>query len=173
MFKKGFLIWLFASNQLFVGHNYSREKSETSLFVSTRSALVFVATMSLGTMLFNGINADLPIRRLLEQHGYGKHSGITIQPKAIHHIFRKARGHMPDSVENRQLLENMVRKEHYHGIDQHGNSWYSQMVDDKRQLWASVRKQHIQNGGLNSIAREFNQNTGLCKERRYDMQKKK
>lgn len=56
------------------------------------------------------------------------------------HIFRKARGHLEDSPENRRLLVELANDEKYHaGKDSRGNDWHYKNLEDGTQLWASSR----------------------------------
>ena len=80
----------------------------------------------------------------------------------IKHIFRDAEGHLPDTLDNRNLLESVVNnKKYYLGSDKYGTQWYAWTRDDGTQVWVRSRKGTIINGGLNKAPVTFNPETGL------------
>ncbi len=80
----------------------------------------------------------------------------------LKHIFRRARGHLEDTPENRQLLLNLANDEKHHiGKDSYGNDWHYKQLEDGSQLWVSSRNGIIQEGGLNSPPRPWDERTGL------------
>ncbi len=82
----------------------------------------------------------------------------------LKHIFRKKKGHLEDTTENRSLLESVANKiENYVGADKHGNEWYSQTLHDGSQVWVQVRGNTIQNGGVNNPPLKWNVGTGFSK----------
>jgi hypothetical protein len=69
---------------------------------------------------------------------------------------------MPETPENRQLLENLVTDPaNYLGTDSYGNECYAQILSDGRQLWAEVRDGKVQYGGVRTTPRAFDPRTGL------------
>lgn len=80
------------------------------------------------------------------------------------HAFRKARGHLIDSTENRGLVLDMAKQaKNRLGECKKGNVWYAEILDNGQQLWASTRDNLIRNCGLNEIPLLFNQETGPCR----------
>lgn len=89
---------------------------------------------------------------------------IKISRDDIPHIFENRPGHLPDSLENRQLLVDLVLDENnFIGLDKYGTKWYAQITTQGKQLWAVVRNGLIRNGGINNIPRNFNGKTGLSR----------
>lgn len=80
----------------------------------------------------------------------------------LKHIFRKARGHLEDTPENRKLLQDLANDARYHaGKYTHGNDWHFKTLEDGSQIWTSSRDGIIQEGGLNNPPRPWNDRTGL------------
>ena len=80
----------------------------------------------------------------------------------LRHIFRNAKGHLPDTPTNRMLIENTANNpKNYLGIDSKGTSWYAQMQADGSQIWVQTYNGIITNAGLNEIPRIFNPQSGL------------
>jgi len=68
----------------------------------------------------------------------------------------------PDTPENRQRLEELVREHNNHiGRDSWGNDWYATILPDGKQLWANVRNGELQFGGLRDQQKPFNPRYGL------------
>ena len=83
--------------------------------------------------------------------------------KNAQHIFRNDPGHVSDTSENRQMLQDLVtNNDNKLGTDMHGNIWYGNNLPDGKQQWAWTRDGQIRDGGLNQVPREFDPNTGLC-----------
>ena len=82
----------------------------------------------------------------------------------LKHIFRNKKGHIEDTEANRALLEKVANeKNNYIGTDIYGNQWYSEELQDGRQVWVQVRNGTIQNGGINDPPLEWNNETGYSK----------
>lgn len=80
----------------------------------------------------------------------------------LKHIFRDAEGHLPDTSENRRLLQETTKNpQNYLGKDKYGNDWYAATRKDGSQVWVQSRNGEIWDGGLNKQAREWNVQTGL------------
>ena len=67
----------------------------------------------------------------------------------LKHIMRSAPGHMLDNAANRRMLEELTEDErNYLGTDESGKRWYAKHTS-KGQIWASVYKGIISDGGIN------------------------
>lgn len=78
-----------------------------------------------------------------------------IDEKRIEHIFRAAKGHLPDTIANRALLENVANDSRcYVGADSHGNRRFAKALTDGREVWVVVREGVIVNGGANDFSRQ-------------------
>lgn len=78
------------------------------------------------------------------------------------HIFRQKAGHLPDTPKNRQDLIDLASSiKNFLGLDQHGTEWYAKIIENGKQLWATVRNELIRNGGMNDVPLIFNPKTGL------------
>ncbi|MBD3816763.1 MAG: hypothetical protein IE913_09995, partial [Halothiobacillus sp.] len=88
-------------------------------------------------------------------------SKSIVDPKRTKHIFRNKRGHLPDTPENRKLLENVADNPSTTlGKDKFGNTWSAQTRSDGTKVWTQTRDGKIINGGLNQTPK-FNPETGL------------
>ena len=80
----------------------------------------------------------------------------------LKHIFRKARGHLEDSPQNRQkILELANDPKCYGGKDRKGLDWHYRILDDGSQLWVTTRNGIIQDGGVNNPPHSWDERTGL------------
>lgn len=78
------------------------------------------------------------------------------------HIFRNAEGHIPDTPENRALLQSVADDPaNSLGSDRFGNSWSAKTNPDGTQTWVQTRNGTIINGGVNQTPRTYNPSTGL------------
>ena len=78
------------------------------------------------------------------------------------HIFRDAKGHLPDTPENRALLADVANDPATTlGTDRFGNTWSARLLPDGTQVWVQTMGNRIVNGGLNRTPRTFNSQTGL------------
>jgi hypothetical protein len=91
--------------------------------------------------------------------------GRNVLPKddsQLKHIFRKAKGHLEDSPQNRQNLLDLANNiKHYGGKDRRGLDWYYNDLGDGSQLWVTTRNGVIQDGGLNVPPHQWDERTGL------------
>ncbi len=80
----------------------------------------------------------------------------------IKHIFGNRKGHLPETVDNKKLLESIANdKSAYKGTDKYGNEWYIKLDSKGRQIWVRVRKGVINEGGRNDIPLNWDSETGL------------
>lgn len=80
------------------------------------------------------------------------------------HIFRDAEGHVEDTPNNRNLLENTSNKaENFRGTDKYGNEWYTETLEDGKEVWVETRNGNIFDGGVNDTPRPWSPDTGLKK----------
>lgn len=91
-------------------------------------------------------------------HGRPVTSRIVMAPRIdsrrIKHIFRAARGHLPDTPANRRMLQDVASDPSaFVEQDRFGNKRYVRLLTDGRQVWVQVREGVIVNGGANSVPR--------------------
>lgn len=87
---------------------------------------------------------------------------IRIPENRVGHIFRNKSGHLPDTPENRKLLEGLANDSTKSlGKDARGNEWCASTRADGTQVWVSIRNGEITNGGVNATPRSFHPETGL------------
>lgn len=80
------------------------------------------------------------------------------------HIFRDAEGHIPDTPENRALLEDVANDPaNFRRTDKYGNEWYTKIQSDGSQVWVESRNGNIFEGGVNNTPKPWNPETGLKK----------
>ena len=80
----------------------------------------------------------------------------------LKHIFEERDGHLPDTPDNRKLLEELANnKERYRGKDKYGNDWNIRLNDDGTQDWVRSQHQVINEGGRNKEPRPWDDETGL------------
>ena len=78
------------------------------------------------------------------------------------HIFRDAEGHIPDTPDNRALLEGVANDPaNLRGTDKYGNDWYVKDLDSGGQVWVETRNGNIFEGGVNDTPKPWNPGTGL------------
>ena len=89
---------------------------------------------------------------------------IPNNPATIGHIFRDAEGHIPDTPQNRALLEDVANSEQdFLGYDKYGNAWYTRQLPDGTFAWVEARNGNIFEGGINKTQKTWNPETGLKK----------
>ena len=80
----------------------------------------------------------------------------------LKHIFEERDGHLPDTPENRKLLEKLANnRDRYRGKDKYGNDWNIRLNDDGTQDWVRSQHQVINEGGRNKEPRPWDDETGL------------
>jgi len=94
-----------------------------------------------------------------------KEREFKITKNDAHHIFRKKENHLLyDTPDNRKLLFDLVSDpENFLIEDIYGKKWYAKILDNGKQLWATVRGNSITGGGLNKIPRNPHPKTGLSR----------
>ncbi len=96
---------------------------------------------------------------------------ITIDEHKAPHIFRARVGHLPDTQQNRALLEDVANDNANRlGTDQFGNDWCAKTNADGTQIWVQVRNDKIINGGVNQMPRTFTAQAGLSSPTKPDGQ---
>lgn len=94
---------------------------------------------------------------------------LPTKDSQLKHIFRKAEGHLPDTPENRKLIEKVANNpDNYVGKDKYGNEWYSEIQPDGSQIWVTVRNGTIQNAGKNDEPKTWDDETGYSKNPKKD-----
>ena len=101
--------------------------------------------------------------------GFGNTEGASSErvslPKdksQLSHIFGNRPGHLPDTPENRALLENLAQDDSkYIGTDKYGNRWNVETTDDGAQNWVRYQNGTINEGGQNPTPRSWDPETGL------------
>lgn len=80
------------------------------------------------------------------------------------HMFDNREGHRPDSLEFRtEVMSTVKNVKNYHGSDIHDNDWYSEILLDGTQRWASIYQGVIKNCGVNNTPKMYNPITGLSR----------
>ena len=80
----------------------------------------------------------------------------------LEHIFGNRPGHVPDTAENRRMLENLANDStKFKGRDKYGNSWNITLNDDGKQPWVRYQNGVINEGGINDKPRPWDDETGL------------
>ena len=80
----------------------------------------------------------------------------------LRHIFENREGHLPDTPENRKLLQDLANDStKYKGKDKYGNDWNVRMNNDGTQDWVRSQHQVINEGGRNHTPRPWDKETGL------------
>ncbi len=94
-------------------------------------------------------------------------SGSVRLPKndsQLKHIFRKKRGHLLDTNQNRKKLYMLAQDEkNYMNTDARGHRWYAEYTKDGGQFWVEVRNGIIKDGGYNITPKPWDPITGFNK----------
>ena len=89
-------------------------------------------------------------------------NAIPNNPSITGHIFRNSPGHLPNTMDNLKLLEDVANDPVcYYGTDKYGTSWYIKIQPDGAQIWVQSRNHVIFDGGLNEVPLQWNADTGL------------
>ena len=85
-----------------------------------------------------------------------------IKDETEEYLFVTNEGYVLNTPENKQLFLNLVsdRKNWIEG-DAWGDYWYVKVMRDGKQIWATVRDNVIQNGGINNSPKGWNPVRGL------------
>jgi hypothetical protein len=86
----------------------------------------------------------------------------------VKHIFRQKTGHISDTPNNLQLLEDVANdpKNVLGPPDKHGVIWSARTLPDGTQVWVRTRNGVIMNGGINSTPKTYNPQSGLSSPQR-------
>ena len=100
----------------------------------------------------------------IEGDSDSKKNKIPNNDSTTGHIFRDAEGHIPDTPENRALLEDVANDSaNFRGTDKYGNEWYTKIQNDGSQVWVESRNGSIFEGGINNTPKTWSPETGLKK----------
>lgn len=89
---------------------------------------------------------------------------IPDNPAIVKHIFQKKKGHLPDTPENRKLIEDVANDPNcYYGKDARGNDCYARTLPDGSQVWVIVRDGKIRDAGKNDEPHSWDPETGFSK----------
>ncbi|MBR0424727.1 MAG: filamentous hemagglutinin family protein [Clostridia bacterium] len=103
---------------------------------------------------FGGTNGSLS--------GKGKSQSLPTKEAQLKHIFSGKNGHLTDTPANRSRLINLANdNSKFIGKDKYGNSWNAETNKDGSQTWVRYQNGTINEGGLNSKPRPWNNETGL------------
>ncbi|EHF04972.1 hypothetical protein HMPREF1020_03082 [Clostridium sp. 7_3_54FAA] len=121
-----------------------------------------------GVLPPGSILRDQENKKESEEEGKGeadsKKNKIPDNDSTTGHIFRDAEGHIPDTPENRALLEEVANDSaNLRGTDKYGNEWYTKTQSDGSQVWVESRNGNIFEGGVNNTPKPWNPDTGLKK----------
>ena len=109
----------------------------------------------------NSIVKEPTTGKPINNGGSSNEGKLPTNDSQLKHIFRDKNGHLPDTPQNRSLLEHTTKKENFLGVDKYGNNWYAKKQPDGSQVWVETRNGNIINGGLNSTPKNWNSQTGL------------
>ena len=85
----------------------------------------------------------------------------------LKHIMGERAGHLPDTPENRKLLEDLANNlDYFKGKDKSGNDWHIRMNDDGTQDWVRHQNMVINEGGRNQSPINWNDKTGLYRQKK-------
>ncbi|MFC0085206.1 RHS repeat-associated core domain-containing protein [Dyella flava] len=89
---------------------------------------------------------------------------LPSDPSQLGHIFRDSGGHIPNTLDNQQLLLETANNPDYElGTDGNGNTWSAQTLPDGTQAWTTTQNGTIQNGGVNQVPWNFVPGRGLVR----------
>lgn len=81
--------------------------------------------------------------------------------------FREGNGHIIDTPDNRSKILNVANdKKNYLGRDARGNDWYAKTESDGSQIWVRTRNGKVDNAGINTPPRIWDDETGLYNNKR-------
>ena len=118
-----------------------------------------------GSGVFKGTSGDKTSSTPVSNH-------LPSNDSQLKHIFRNASGHLPDTPENRELIESIANDPaYYYGVDGRGLTWFSKINPDGTQIWISIRNGKIQNAGKNETKHEWDPETGFSRNIKKDPDK--
>lgn len=81
---------------------------------------------------------------------------------SLHHLFRNKEGHIAGTIENKEMLLNLVQSAKNCSGEIEGVIWYSKLEKNGEQLWACVWRetQEIRNCGINKKPRIWDPDSG-------------
>lgn len=92
----------------------------------------------------------------------------------IKHFMRIGEGHLPDTPENRKMLIELANNKKFHmGRDKYGNDWHVRNNSNGTQDWVRSQNQVINEGGRNSKQIAWDVETGLYKNVRTILRRKR
>jgi hypothetical protein len=92
----------------------------------------------------------------------GGSNKLPTNDSQLKHIFRNAEGHLPDTLDNRSLIESVGNNpKNFIGTDARGTNWYAQIQSDGSQIWVRTYNGTVTNAGVNTTPRTFDPQTGL------------
>ena len=92
----------------------------------------------------------------------------------LKHFMRDEEGHLPDTPENRKMLVDLANDRQFHrGKDRYGNDWHVRNNPDGTQDWVRHQNQVINEGGRNSQVAPWDDETGLYKNVKRRMKRKR
>jgi len=82
--------------------------------------------------------------------------------KAANHIFSGKQGKFVDTPDNRTILENLSNnKANLRGVDEYGKSWYSQKLQNGKQIYSYTKGGVIKGAGINNTPVDLVTRKGL------------
>lgn len=95
---------------------------------------------------------------------YGAKNKLPDNKSQLNHIFAVRPGHLANTKKNRQTLTDLINnKSALKGKDKDGCKWYVKTAENGAQYWAKVYNGVLSDGGYNRTPKQWNEDTGLCK----------
>lgn len=121
--------------------------------------------------LYKGTYGDNPENIPDELKGKVK---MPTNDSQLKHFMRDEEGHLPDTPENKKMLIDLANDRKYHmGKDRYGNEWHVRNNADGTQDWVRHQNQVINEGGRNSQAIPWSSETGLYRNVKTIMKRKR
>lgn len=94
----------------------------------------------------------------------GSKNSLPKNKSQINHIFAKRPGHLKNTPKNQKTLIDLINnKSNFKGTDKDGCDWYIKKGKNGSQYWAKVYKGVLSDGGYNKSPKNWDPDTGLCK----------